>query len=97
MTDVTKEISIELRYEKHSDGRYYVRSFDLPGFRLAGPDLDALQADLDQVVTDLLLHNAGFVVEALRWVPSIEDVKLHLQKPGPEGKATYVASGKIAA
>lgn len=92
-----REISIELRFEKHVDGRYYIRSYDLPGFRLAGTDIDAMQRDLDQVVTDLLLHNAGFMVESLRWVPSMDDVKAHLNRPGPEGKATYVARGKIAA
>jgi hypothetical protein len=93
----TQEISIELIYERHGDGRYYVRSDDVPGFRMAGADLDAIQADLNEVVSDLLLHNSGFEVQELRWVPSLEELKRHLQKPGPEGRARYVASGTIAA
>ena len=93
----TQEISIELVYERHGDGRYYVTSSDVPGFRMAGTDIDAIQADLNEVVSDLLLHNSGFVVAELRWVPSLEDVKHHLQRPNPEGKARYVASGTIAA
>jgi hypothetical protein len=93
----TQEMSIQLIYERHSDGRYYVRSDNLPGFRLAGTNLDALQADLDEVVKDLLLHNENFVVEGLRWVPGPEDIKRHLSKPGPEGKAVYIAHGTIAA
>jgi len=93
----TQEISIELVYERHDDGRYYVSSDDVPGFRMAGSDIDVIHADLNEVVSDLLRHNSGFVIEELRWVPSLEDVKRHLEKPGPEGKARYVASGTIAA
>jgi hypothetical protein len=93
----TQEISIEMIYERHADGRYYVTSAEVPGFRMAGPDIDAIQGDLDEVVRDLLFHNAGFVVEELRWVPSLDDVKRHLQKPGPDGKARYVVSGTLAA
>lgn len=91
-----REISINIEYEKHADGRYYIRSFDLPGFRLAGTDLDALTRDLDAVVKDLLRLNMGFEVESLRWVPSVEDAKLHLSAP-TTGKATYIASLKAAA
>jgi hypothetical protein len=93
----TQEISIELVYERHSDGRYYVTSTDVPGFRMAGTNIDVIQADLNEVVCDLLRHNSGFVVSELRWIPSLDDVKRHLQKPNPEGKARYVASGTIAA
>jgi hypothetical protein len=64
---------------------------------MAGTDIDAIQADLNEVVSDLLRLNSGFVVTELRWVPSLEDVKRHLQKPPPEGKVRYVASGTIAA
>jgi hypothetical protein len=93
----SQEIAIELIYERRSDGRYYISSDDVPGFRMVGTDLDALQGDLNQVVSDLLLHNSGFTVTELRWVPSLQDVKRHLQKPDPQGKARYVASGTIAA
>lgn len=94
---MSTQISIELVYERHSDGRYYVHSDDVPGFRMAGSDIDAIQADLNAVVSDLLRLNSGFVVTELVWVPSLEDVKRHLQKPPPEGKVRYVASGTIAA
>ena len=93
----TQEISIEMVYERLSDGRYHVTSEDVPGFQMVGLDIDAIQNDIDEVIRDLLRYNSGFVVEELRWVPSLEDVKHHLQKPSPEGKARYIASGKIAA
>jgi hypothetical protein len=92
-----QEVRLELVFEKQQDGRYYVKSSDLPGFRLAGTDFDALHRDLDHVVSDLLLYNSNFIVESLRWVPTIAEVKQHLQKPGPEGRALYVVSGTIAA
>jgi len=94
---MVKEISILLQYEKHPDGCYYIRSEALPGFRLQGPDFDALLRDLDPVVSDLLLHNMGFEVESIRWVPTPDDVKHHLQNPSPNGVATYVAQLKVAA
>jgi hypothetical protein len=90
------EIRVEIQYEMHADGRYYIRSTDIPGFHLAGADFDALQRDLDPVVKDLLLHNLGFEVESLRWVPSPDDVKQHFSKPHG-GKATYIASIRAAA
>lgn len=93
----TKEVSIEIEYERHSDGRYYIRSRDLPGFRLAGTDIDALQRDLDPAVKDLLLYNMGFEVDRLRWVPTPEEAKRALRKPVGEGKTTYVARLKHAA
>jgi hypothetical protein len=94
---MVKEISIQLHYEKHSDGRYHIRSLEIPGFRMAGMDLDALQRDLDEVVKDLLLSNSGIAIESIRWVPSLEDVRTQLDHPRPEGKATYVATLKAAA
>ncbi|HUE64924.1 MAG TPA: hypothetical protein VMO78_11170 [Rhizomicrobium sp.] len=36
----SQQIKIELRYERHNDGRYYVTSDDVPGFRMAGADID---------------------------------------------------------
>jgi hypothetical protein len=93
----TQEISVEVVYERHADGRYYVSSKEIPGFRMAGSDIDAIQADLNQVVSDLLQINAGFVVEEFRWVPSLEDVKKHLARPAPVGPARYVLSGRLAA
>jgi hypothetical protein len=93
----SQQIRIELKYERHSDGRYFVTSDDVPGFRMAGTDIDQIQKDLNEVVTDLLRLNSGFVVEELHWVPSLEDVKRHLHSPAPQGRAIYVASGTVAA
>jgi hypothetical protein len=93
----TQEISIELVFEKDSDGRYYVRSEEIPGFYMAGYDIDAIHGDLNDVVSDLLRLNSGFVVSEMRWVPSIDDVKGHLKRPNPHGKVRYVASGTVAA
>jgi hypothetical protein len=94
---VIQEMSIVLIYEKHPDGCYYIRSESLEGFRLEGPDIDALQRDLNPVVTDLLFHNMGFEVESIRWVPSPEEVKQHLNRPSYDGVVTYVAKLKAAA
>jgi|GEM_PF-1412063 len=91
------EISIELQYAKHSDGRYHIDSVDVPGLRLIGADFRALQADLDEVVKDLLKLNCNFVVEELRWVPSVDDVRKQLDNPAPQGTATYIAKGMLAA
>jgi hypothetical protein len=93
----TQEIHVELLYERHSDGRYYVSTNDIPGFQMAGLNIDAIQSDLNDVVKDLLFYNSGFKVEELRWVPSLDEVKLHLDRPVPEGKVHYVISGTIAA
>ena len=92
----TQEISVELKYERHSDGRYYVTSEDIPGFRMAGFNIDAIQNDLNEVVSDLLRLNSNFLVEEVRWVPSLDDVKKHLVKPH-EGRVVYVVSGRLAA
>jgi hypothetical protein len=91
------QFKIELSYEKKSDGRYYIGSKDVPGFRLIGSDLDALQRDLVPVVKDLMFHNKGITVESLRWVPTLEEVKAQLDKPQPKGMATYIATVKAAA
>lgn len=91
-----REISLQLQYEKRG-GRFYINCPDLPGFRLAGADLDALQADLPTVIKDLLWHNLKIIADKLRWVPSLEDVAKHLKKPEPEGSATYVVKVKRAA
>lgn len=90
----SQQIKIELRYERHSDGRYYVTSDDVPGFRMAGADIDQIHNDLNEVVTDVLRLNSGFVVEELHWVPSLEEVKLHLHRPAPQGRAIYIARSR---
>lgn len=94
---MTQEIAIDLIFERDSEGRYQVRSADVPGFYMAGSDIDAIHGDLNEVVSDLLRLNSGFIVSEIRWVPSIDDVKKHLEKPPTEGKIRYVASGTMAA
>ena len=90
------DIAIEVFYEKHSDGRYYIKSLDVPGLHLAGTDFDALQSDLDPVVKDLMIHNMGFTVESVTWVPSPSEAKKLLDRP-QSGRATYIAKVKAAA
>ena len=90
------DIPIDLIFERDSDGHYRVTSDDVPGFYMGGADIDAIQGDLDEVVSDLLRHNCGFIVSEIRWMPTLSDVKQHLQKPHPEGKVRYVASGMLA-
>ncbi|HLY05433.1 MAG TPA: hypothetical protein VKR31_06770 [Rhizomicrobium sp.] len=91
------QIPIDLVFERTSDGRYRVTSDDVPGFYIAGSDIDAIQGDLNEIVADLLRHNCGFIVSEIRWMPSLSDVKRHLQKPTPEGRVRYIASGMLAA
>lgn len=79
-----RDIAIQLLFEKHSDGRYFIKSVDVPGLHLAGMDFAALQADLEPVVKDLLFHNLGFAAESVTWVPSLEDAKKMLDKPPPK-------------
>jgi hypothetical protein len=91
------QIPIDLLFERTSDGRYRVTSDDIPGFYMAGDDIDAIQGDLNEVVSDLLRLNSGFLVSDIRWVPTLNDVKKHLEKPPSEGKIRYIASGTLAA
>jgi hypothetical protein len=91
------EMVVEIIYEKREGNRYFLRSQDIPGFRLEGGDFDKIQADLGPVVIDLLEHNMGFSVESFRWIPTPEEVKQHLDKPHSEGKVRYVARLKAAA
>jgi len=97
LPSVAYEIPIDLVFERSSDGRYRVTSDDIPGFYMAGSDIDAIQGDLDEVVSDLLRHNCGFIVSEIRWMPTLNDVKQHLQKPNPEGRVRYIASGQLTA
>lgn len=91
------EISLDVFFEKHSDGRYFVRCYDLPGFHLAGSDWELLRADIEPVIKDLLWYNSEIAVDTMRWVPSLSDVAHQLHQPPPEGKATYIVSLKHAA
>ncbi len=85
------EFSIELLFDQRSDGRYFIHSPHVPGLRLAGPDLEALCADIEPTVKDLLQHNRKLAVESIRWVPSIDEVLKEFDLPAQIGKkATYL-------
>ena len=85
------EFSIELLFDQRSDGRYFIHSPHVPGLRLAGPDLEALCADIEPAVKDLLQHNRELAVESIRWVPSIDEVLKEFDRPAQiDKKATYL-------
>ncbi|HXQ53391.1 MAG TPA: hypothetical protein VN802_20025 [Stellaceae bacterium] len=65
---------IQLLFDKRKDGRFHVHSPDVPGLHLAGDDIDAIRADVEPVLKDVLLHNAKVVVDTIHWHPSLEDV-----------------------
>ena len=90
------EIAIDIVFEQHNNGRYFVTSDDIPGFRMAGFDIDAIEGDLNAVVCDLLRYNAGFIVSQLRWVPSLEDIRRQVLRPRRHGTVRYVANGTMA-
>jgi hypothetical protein len=94
---VAYQIPIDLVFERSRDGHICVTSDDIPGFYMAGSDIGAIQGDLDEVVADLLRHNCGFIVSEIKWMPTLADLKQHLQKPNPEGRVRYIASGRLAA
>jgi hypothetical protein len=63
------EFEIRLVYDQRSDGRFYIHSPSGPGLHLSGRDLTALSADIEPLVRELLLKNAGMVVDSVRWIP----------------------------
>jgi len=64
-------IAIELRFDHHEDGRVHVHSPDLPGMHLAGMNLDALRADFESVLRDLIHANANATVERMHFFPNL--------------------------
>jgi hypothetical protein len=64
-------IAIELKFDRHDDGRYHIHSPDLPGLHLAGMNLDALRADFDSVLRDLLKGNANATAERIHHIPNL--------------------------
>jgi hypothetical protein len=81
---MSHDIPIELVFERTDDGRYRVTSDDVPGFYMAGNNIDFIHRDLNEVIADLLRLNSGFIVSEIRWFPSLSDVKEHLKKPPAE-------------
>ena len=87
----TGEYSIQLFFDQKADGRYFIHSPHVPGLRLAGFDLEALRADIEPAIKDLLSHNRNLDVESIRWVPSIDEVLEELERPGEKDKKqTYL-------
>jgi hypothetical protein len=64
-------IALELRFDRHEDGRVHIHSPDLPGLHLAGMNVDALRGDLESVLRDLLKANAAATVERLHFFPNL--------------------------
>ena len=91
------EFTIELRFDKRSDGRYHVHSPSVAGLHLAGMDLKALCADVEPAVKHLLKHNAKIEADQVRWVPTLEEIQQHFKQPAQgDGRATYVVRFKAA-
>ncbi len=87
----TSEFSIQLLFDQMSNGRYFIHSPHVPGLRLTGFNLDALRADIEPAVKDLLFHNRNLDVESIRWVPSIDEVLEELKRPKKKDKKqTYL-------
>jgi len=63
-------IPLVLHFHRKSDGRYSVKSPDLPGLFLASADIDALKRDIDIVIRDLFYFNKSIFVDDVHWHPS---------------------------
>jgi len=89
------EFRIEIVFDKRDDGRFHIHSASVPGLHLAGIDLDALRADVEPVVKDLLWFNKKIIVDSVRWIPSLDDIVDKLKAPA--GTETFVVKVKDAA
>lgn len=83
---------IELLFDRRADGYFHVHSESLPGFHLAGMDLNALCEDIPAVISDLLWETKKIRAEDVVWVPTIEDI----QRQFPGDRETYIVSVKAA-
>lgn len=91
---------IELLLEKKGDGRFYVRSPNLAGLHLAGSDIEAIRADIEPVVKDLLFYNKNFRTDEIVWVPSLEQITEAMTQPRREIESVekfLVITGRAAA
>ena len=92
----THKIKVDLIYERYSD-RYTVTCDNIPGFHMSGPDLDVIQADLNEVVSDLLRLNQNISVDTFDWIPSLEEIRNHLAEPSGKKPSVFVVHGQLAA
>ena len=91
---------IELLLEKKGDGRFYVRSPNLAGLHLASSDIEAIRADIEPVVKDLLFYNKNFRADEIAWVPSLEQITDAMSQPRHEAESVekfLVITGRAAA
>ena len=70
---MASEFALRIEF-RHGDGRCYISSPDLPGLHLAGDDMDALRAQLDKIIKDIVWHNHNRVIDKLRWIPSLDEI-----------------------
>jgi predicted RNase H-like HicB family nuclease len=68
------ECAIEVRYDKREDGRFHIHSPDLPGLHLVGPDPDALMADLEPVLREMLRVTTSQAVDTMMVLPSFQEL-----------------------
>ena len=65
-------IPLVLHFRRKSDGRYSVKSPDLPGLFLASDNIEALKRDIDIVIRDLFYFNKNIFIDDVHWHPSKE-------------------------
>jgi hypothetical protein len=68
------ECAIEVRYDKRDDGRFHIHSPDLPGFHLVGLDPNALAADVEPVLRDMLRVTTSQAVDTMMVLPSFQSL-----------------------
>lgn len=96
----TAKFVIELLLEKKGDGRFYVRSPNLAGLHLASSDIEAIRADIEPIVKDLLYHNKHFQADEITWLPSLEQITEAMTHPKRDAESVekfLVITGRAAA
>jgi hypothetical protein len=78
------DIPLVLHFRRRSNGRYSVKSPDLPGLFLASDDIDALKRDIDTVIRDLFYFNKSVFVDDVHWHPSKDAAFEVVGKLAPE-------------
>jgi hypothetical protein len=73
--------AIELLFDKRRDGRFHVHSPSVPGFHLAGRNIEVIRADIEPALRDILLHNSKVVVDRIEWYPSLAEVAKRMIEP----------------
>ncbi|HEY1720031.1 MAG TPA: hypothetical protein VGG27_02210 [Magnetospirillaceae bacterium] len=71
------ECAIAVYYDKRDDGRFHISSPDLPGFHLVGPSADALGADVEPVLREMLRTTTGQAVDTMMVLPTFQTLGGH--------------------